>query len=219
MVFVLPVEARKKSPKYGQGLVVCKELADSGFIRNNVVFVQPEFVRMPWYANHPVEPEVRQLDFMVQLIQHFQKKYVAHPKVRVHLLGFSKSGWGSMFILCQQPDLVDGIMVWDSPLATSFNSNWGMDQVFGKQDYFMTHFYLPALAEQRPESFRSKSIIVGGYDQFLRSSKEFLLVFARHEITYTHLYPLNFDHRWEADWVLPMLQAAGLARHGELLVK
>src|SRR5437867_637350 len=56
-VYVLPVEAGTES-RYGDGLKEVKKLDLNNTL--GAVFVAPTFSHLPWYADHPTKPEVRQ---------------------------------------------------------------------------------------------------------------------------------------------------------------
>ena len=57
VVYVLPVEARNES-RYGDGLLeVRRHDLHNKF---QAIFVAPTFSHLPWYADHPTDPEIRQ---------------------------------------------------------------------------------------------------------------------------------------------------------------
>ena len=64
VVYVLPVEAGTES-RYGDGL---KEVQKLGLPdRLGAVFVAPTFSHIPWYADHPTRPEVRQESYFLKV--------------------------------------------------------------------------------------------------------------------------------------------------------
>src|SRR5262245_31893328 len=65
VVYVLPVEARE-GRRYGDGLV---EVKKRGLHRKHVAyFVAPTFSHLPWYADHPTNPEVRQETYFLEVV-------------------------------------------------------------------------------------------------------------------------------------------------------
>ena len=69
IIFILPVERIKEKYKFGSGIKEVKELLDSNLINKNIVFVQPEFIRVPWYGNHPSNNKVWQEKYLIKIIE------------------------------------------------------------------------------------------------------------------------------------------------------
>ena len=211
LVFVLPVEESKKYYRYGIGIDECKKLIDSSFIADNVVFIQPDYVRIPWYGNHVSNKEIWQLDYTIEVIKNAKTKYSNSDKnVRVFLVGFSKSGWGAMNILMSHSYLIDGVLIWDAPLSARRIDKWGMQQIFGDQDYFNRNYYLLRENGINTEELKNKKIVIGGYANFEDSSTEFLDLLDKNEIQYFHDSTLNYPHKWDKNWVYELLTYCNL---------
>lgn len=206
LVFVLPVEASKTQYTYGVGIEECQQLISRNRVVQNVVFIQPDYTRVPWYGNHISNEEVRQLDYTRELITNTKAEYEASgKKVRVFLLGFSKSGWGSMHILLEYPRLIEGILIWDAPLSTRWNEKWGMQQVFGNEENFMENHYLLRASDRKYEALKNKTIVIGGYDYFESSSTRFLTQLEENGIPYFHDNTLKYPHKWDSRWIARLL--------------
>lgn len=211
LVFVLPVEAFKENYKYRSGIDECKKLIDSYKISNNVVFIQPDYIRIPWYGNHISNKSIWQLDFTVDLIKSYRLKY-SNKKFKVYLLGFSKSGWGSMNILIKYPELIDGILIWDAPLSTKWNEKWGMHYSFGNEENFMNNYYLMRENGIEFERLKNKKIVIGGYDLFEKQTKDFLIRLDENDIKYIYDDNLRTKHEWNKDWILRLLYYIHLSK-------
>jgi hypothetical protein len=93
LIYVLPVEAGTEC-RYGDGLKEVQKLD----LHNKLgaVFVAPTFSHLPWYADHPTKPEVRQETYFLKVVVPFiDQTYPVRAEAEGRLLlGFSKSGWG-----------------------------------------------------------------------------------------------------------------------------
>jgi hypothetical protein len=206
LVFVLPVEAHKEKYQYGNGIDECRKLLDSNRVATNVVFIQPDYIRVPWYVNHVSNPEVRQEHYTLEVIDLMKARYAAAaPKVRVFLLGFSKSGWGAMHLLVKHPEAIDGIFIWDAPLATAWNEHWGMRAAFGSEAHFEENYYFMREKDLSYEELKNKRIVVGGYDFFEELSRDFLALLDEKGIAYVHNPTLEYAHRWDRNWIQALL--------------
>src|SRR5215212_9340107 len=71
VVYVLPVEAGSES-RYGDGLKEIKKLDLHNTLK--AVFVAPTFSHLPWYADHPTKPEIRQEAYFLKVVVPFVEK-------------------------------------------------------------------------------------------------------------------------------------------------
>src|SRR5262245_2541048 len=115
VVYVLPVEAGTES-RYGDGMREVQRLDLHN--KFGAVFVAPTFSHLPWYADHPTKPEVRQESYFLKVVVPFiDKTYPVRAEAEGRLLlGFSKSGWGAWSLLLRRPDLFSRAAAWDAPL-------------------------------------------------------------------------------------------------------
>ncbi len=203
--FVLPVEKQKVRYKYGSGIHEIKDLIDSNLISNNTVFIQPGFTRVPWYGNHPSNRQIWQEKYLVDLIEQVSEIFSKY-NFKIYLLGFSKSGWGSMSLLLKYPGLIDGIFIWDAPLSTGFNINWGMGQVFRDKNYFENNYRLAKRVCASPRRLKDKIIVIGGYALFRKETETFLEVMDECKIKYHYCQDLLFKHEWNREWIYPLFK-------------
>ncbi|HVX61953.1 MAG TPA: alpha/beta hydrolase-fold protein, partial [Pirellulales bacterium] len=138
VVYVLPVEA-KNEHRYGDGLLEIKRRQLHN--KHQAIFVAPTFSHLPWYADHPTDPEIRQETYFLQVVVPFiDKTYpvVAEAKGR-YLLGFSKSGWGAWNLLLRHSDTFGKASAWDAPLMMERLGKYGTTGILATQENFEPH--------------------------------------------------------------------------------
>lgn len=205
VIFLLPVENQRRIYEYGSAIEEVKILADSGLIRDNVIFIQPEFSTVPWYGDHPSDSKIQQEKYLLEIIRDVQSEFREYF-TRTYLLGFSKSGWGSMSMLLNHPDLIDGVFIWDAPLTIDRFPKWAMQKVFSDENYYNSHYNLANRLDRQHTAFQSKTIVVGGYDYFRKESTDFLKQLDGYGVKYLHDTTLNFQHKWDRNWIYPLLK-------------
>ena len=87
----------------------------------------PTFSHLPWYADHPTDPDIRQESYLLEVVIPFiEANYPARADRRGRLLlGFSKSGWGAYSLLLRHPDVFGKAAAWDAPLMMSEPGKYG----------------------------------------------------------------------------------------------
>ena len=103
-VYVLPVEAGNED-RWGNGLQ--RSASTTCTTSSQPIFVAPTFSHLPWYADHPSEPTIRQETYFLKVVLPLvEQRYPvqAEPAGRL-LLGFSKSGYGALSLLLRHPDV------------------------------------------------------------------------------------------------------------------
>jgi hypothetical protein len=89
VVYVLPVEAHEEA-RYGDGL---REVRQHDLHnKQRAIFVAPTFAQLPWYADHPTDPLVRQESYFLKVVvPAVERNYpVRAQRDGRLLLGFSK---------------------------------------------------------------------------------------------------------------------------------
>jgi len=126
---------------------------------------------MPWYADHPTDPGVRQESYILKvLLPMIEKRYpaVAEPKGRL-LVGFSKSGLGSWSPLLRHPEVFGRAASWDAPLAETRLASWGSETTFGTQENF-EKYRITDLLKRRAELLKKdkdpRRLILLGHGSF-----------------------------------------------------
>jgi len=204
IIFILPVEEEKKAYIFGSGIQEILELANSNLLKQDIVFIQPGFSRIPWYGDCPDNQQISQEKYLLDLISQVSLNFHNHHK-RIYLLGFSKSGWGSMSVLLNYPDILDGIFIWDTPFCSEFKKEWGMDQVFRDSNYYTRNYLLTKRIGKAARSLEGKTIAIGGHDLFLEETKIFLELMDENNISYFYNPDLHYKHEWNKEWIYSLL--------------
>ncbi len=102
VLYVLPVEAGEASV-YGRPLeeIKSRDLHN----KHQLVCVYPTFSHLPWYADHPSDPRIRQESYLLRVVLPVvEARYPVRAEREGRLLlGFSKSGWGAFSLLLRHP--------------------------------------------------------------------------------------------------------------------
>jgi S-formylglutathione hydrolase FrmB len=200
VVYVLPVEAGTES-RYGDGLKEVKTLD----LHNkwSAVFVAPTFSHLPWYADHPTKPEIRQESYLLKVVVPFiDKNYpvVAEAKGR-RLLGFSKSGWGAWSLLLRHADTFGMAAAWDAPLMMDKPGKYGSGEIFGTAENF-ANYRIGKLLEDRVGTLRKeKRLILLGYGNFRNEHQKIHDLMDKLKVTHEYRDGPARKHDWHSGWV------------------
>jgi len=220
VVYVLPVEARDEH-RFGDGM---REVLDRDLHnRYGAVFAEPTFSLLPWYADHPTDPDIRQESYLLQTVVPFVE---AHYPVRGDregrlLLGFSKSGWGAFSLLLRHPEVFGRAAAWDAPLMMAPPMQWGSAPIFGTTGNF-DRYRIDRLLQERGDALGdTPRLILLGYGSYLGYSSFRDGHIAAHKLMgrlgIPHVYrdgPRR-EHDWHSGW---LADAAGLLLCGDLAV-
>lgn len=197
-LFVLPVEPAEGTA-FGDPVEVIRKLDLHN--KHNLVVVYPTFSDMPWYADHPTDATLRQESYVVRVVVPAAQSLYKSEANRSLLLGFSKSGWGAVSLLCRNPSLFDAAAAWDAPLMVKDASQFGMNKLMPTTEAFNRY----ALGEQfktlNPSIRKNKRIVLLGYDYFGDHIRQ------AHELLESQNIPHEYDnatqhkHRWDSGWV------------------
>lgn len=200
VVYVLPVEDGM-GHQYGDGMMEVKkhDLHNT----HQVIFVAPTFSHVPWYADHPTDPVIRQESYLLEIVVPFvEKSYpvLGEPRGRL-LLGFSKSGWGAWTLLLRHPDVFGRAAAWDSPMTMDRFGAFGSGAIFGTPENFEKYRVGKLLREKAGAVRDGKRLILMGFGSFPQGHEK---VHAQlDELKIPHVYrdgPLR-KHDWHGGWV------------------
>ncbi|HVK07252.1 MAG TPA: alpha/beta hydrolase-fold protein [Gemmataceae bacterium] len=200
VVYVLPVEAGTES-RYGDGLTeVQKRDLHNKF---GAVFVAPTFSRLPWYADHPTQPEVRQESYFLQVVVPvIDKTYPVRAEAGGRLLlGFSKSGWGAWALLLRHPDVFGKAAAWDAPLMMDKPGKYGSGDVFGTPDNFEGYRVGKLLADKADQIQTGKRLILLGYGNFRAEHEQAHALLDRLKVGHEYRDGPARKHDWHSGWV------------------
>jgi hypothetical protein len=183
VLYVLPVEAGE-GRRWGDALGELK--AHDLHNKHQLICVLPTFSHLPWYADHPTDPEIRQESYLFEVVLPFvEERYpaLAEPEGRL-LVGFSKSGWGAFSLLLRHPDRFDKAAAWDAPLEEDRPIRYGMGPIFGTQENF-EKYRISALLRKRAGKFLGRPrLVLTGYGNFRN----------HHVRTHERMLALNVPH-------------------------
>ena len=200
VVYVLPVEAGSES-RYGDGLKEVKKLDLHN--KCGVIFAAPTFSHLPWYADHPTKPEVRQETYFVKVVVPFiDKTYPVKAEAEGRLLlGFSKSGWGAWSLLLRHPDLFGKAAAWDAPLMMDKPGKYGSGDIFGTPDNFDGYRVSKLLAEKAEKFQKGKRLILLGYGNFRAEHEQAHALMDKSNVSHEYRDGLDRKHDWHSGWV------------------
>jgi len=205
VLYVLPVEARD-GLRWGDAL---EEIRNHDLHnRYRLICVYPTFSHLPWYADHPTDPKVRQESYFVQVVLPcVERTYpVGRGRESRLLVGFSKSGWGAFSLLLRHPDLFGKAVAWDAPLDMEKPNRFGMEGIFATQENFEL-YQVSALLEAQADKIRDAPRLIHlGYGNF---RDHHLAVETRmNELRIPHVFhdgPKR-THGWNSGWLPDAIQ-------------
>ena len=200
VLYVLPVEAGD-GRRWGDALgEVNKHNLHN---KHELICVFPTFSHLPWYADHPSDPAIRQERYFLEVVVPFvEANYPALEQRQGRLLvGFSKSGWGAFSLLLRHPDLFGKAAAWDAPLMEQSPKRFGMGPIFGSEENFRRYQISELLTRRGAELGSEPRLILSGYDNFREDhvrARELLI-----DLDVAHVYrdgPKR-KHHWESGWL------------------
>ncbi len=200
VLYVLPVEA-KNGKRWGDP--VTEVLKHDLQNKHRFICVFPTFSALPWYADHPTDPTIRQESYFIKIVIPFvERTYPAIAKRRGRLLvGFSKSGYGAYSLLLRHPNLFEKAAAWDAPLMTVAPDKYGMGPIFGTQENF-ENYRVTRLLKQHVALFQKSSrFILTGHGGF--KSQHDAVHQLMNDLQIKHAYraaPVR-DHSWNSGWL------------------
>jgi hypothetical protein len=200
VLYVLPVEAGNEK-RFGDGLLEVKKLGLPD--RYGLICVQPTFARLPWYADHPTDPKIRQESYFLKVVVPFvEEKYpaLARPEGRL-LLGFSKSGWGAFSLLLRHPDVFGKAAAWDAPLMMDAPGKYGSGEIFGTKDNFEHYRVIRLLEAKAGKLGDGKRLAVLGYGGFRADHKAVHALMEQGKVEHEYADGPPRKHDWHSGWV------------------
>lgn len=205
-LYLLPVEAND-GEVYGSGLTEAKKLDLANKL--GAVIVAPTFSHLPWYADNPAKPEIRQEAYFLKVVLPFVEKTYRVQAERDGrlLLGFSKSGWGAFVLLLRNPDVFARAGAWDAPLMMDAPGRYGSGPIFGDAENFERYQFSKLVKEKAADFSKSPRLVLHGYGSF-RSEHEKAHALMD-ELKVKHLYRdgPKLKHDWHSGWVKDLAES------------
>lgn len=200
-LYVLPVEAGSET-RWGDPVEEVRRLDLAN--RHGLVVVLPTFSALPWYADHPSDPRLRQEEYLLHdVLPLVEREYavIAGPEGRL-LVGFSKSGWGAWSLLLRHPDVFGRAAAWDAPLMQEAPDRYGMGPVFGSQENFEA-YRITTLVRARAGLLRQTCrLVLTGYAAGFRAHHSAMRELLD-QLRVPHAYrdgPQR-KHHWQSGWL------------------
>jgi len=200
VVYVLPVEAGTES-RYGDGL---KEVKTLGLHNTHgALFVAPTFSDLPWYADHPTKPEIRQESYLLKVVVPFiDETYPVRAEAGGRLLlGFSKSGWGAWSLLLRHPNVFHKAAAWDAPLMMGEPGKYGSGDIFGTADNFGGYRIGTLLKDKAGQFRKGKRLFLLGYGNFRVEHERAHALMDELKIAHEYVDGPARKHDWHSGWV------------------
>ncbi|KAA5547206.1 hypothetical protein FYK55_02035 [Roseiconus nitratireducens] len=198
VVFVLPVEAGRES-RYGDGMT--EILRADLHNHHRAVFVSPTFPRLPWYADHPTDPKLRQESHLLKFVVPWVGQHYPVSDAR-YLLGFSKSGWGAWTLLLRHSDTFRRAAAWDAPMMMDRVGRYGSGPIFGNQEQFDAYRVTTLLRSNAEEFTARPRLILTGFDNFREHHQRVHSLLDELGIPHQYRDGPQRDHRWDSGWIV-----------------
>lgn len=204
ILFVLPVE-QGEGATWGDAMAHIQQLDLHN--RYGLLVVMPTFSHLPWYADHPTEPGIRQESYLAKAVVPAVDKLYPSSKPRRLLLGFSKSGFGALSMLLRWPDLFAGAAAWDAPLMKDKPDNFGMGPIFGTQANFDKYRLDHGIREHGRMILKNRKVVLMGFDHFKEHMERAHSLLEQLNIPHVWIDGPQRRHHWETGWVAPAVEA------------
>jgi hypothetical protein len=200
LLLVLPVEPGLEH-RYGDGLAEVRRRQLHN--RYGLIVAEPTFSQLPWYGDHPYDPQVRQESYLLDVVLPYLRAHypIGPGRENCLLLGFSKSGWGAWSLLVRHPELFERAATWDAPLAMLAPDKYRMNVVFATPESFRPYCLMTAVARSAGELRGPPRLGLFGYGNF--RDQQLAMHQRLVELGIPHAYrdgPPR-KHIWESGWV------------------
>lgn len=200
VVYVLPVEPRLEN-RYGSGFDEIKKLDLHN--KHRAIFVGPTFAHLPWYADHPTRPDLRQQTYFIEVVVPFvDQTYPVRADAGGRLLlGFSKSGWGAFALLMRHPAMFGKAVAWDAPLMMDKPGKFGSGDIFGTVENF-ERYRIASLLEANANRLRDeKRLFLLGYGNFRTDHQAAHALMNKLRVAHEYRDGPPRKHHWGGGWL------------------
>lgn len=206
VLYVLPVYGGAEAARAGLAEVRRAGLHE----RHGLICVSPAFATIPWYADHPTDPLIRQESHLLRAVLPLvEQSYPARADAAGRLLlGFSKSGWGAWSLLLRHPEVFGRAASWDAPLTMPSPGRWHTDQVWPTEADF-ARYAVGDLLRQRAELLRRQParLVLMGHGKFPDDDVAVHELMGRLGLPHHWEHGRRLEHGWSSGWVAPAVNA------------
>jgi hypothetical protein len=202
-LYVLPVEAHDEK-RWGDARAEIAKLniADRYGNRFGVICVFPTFSHLPWFADHPSDPHIRQEAYFLKVVLPFiERTYpVGTDRLSRALLGFSKSGWGAWTLLLRHPDLFERAAAWDAPMTMDV-PRYGMAPIAGTQENFERYRVTTLLRERGAQLGSEPRLMLAGWDFYREQTRGARKLLQELKVPHAYRDGPQRKHHWNSGWM------------------
>lgn len=216
ILYVLPVAEglTDLSSTSGDGLEELRLL--NAHNRYNLTLIAPSFNISPWYGDHASDPSRRLESFIVRDLLPFGNSLFPEQIPQTWVLGFSKSGTGTLSLILRNPNAFSAAAAWDAPAQfTDMSAFQGMVENFGTEENF-DRYEIPPLVIKSAAAFRSRNRMWISGDQSAWTSHMIQLHEQQTQAGVLHTWVEGGfrAHHWSSGWLEGAL--ASLDQNGTL---
>lgn len=204
VLYLLPVEALD-GRRWGDALAEVR--SHELHTRHQLLCVYPTFSHLPWYTDHPSDPEIRQERYLLDVVMPFVEQNYGDrlenksgQPTRL-LVGFSKSGWGAFSLILRHPELFRRAAAWDAPLMQEQPNQYGMGPIFGTQENFRSYQISAMLAKPTETFLTSPRLIHLGYDSFREHHRRAEQLMNDNKVQHIYQDGPRRRHHWNSGWL------------------
>ena len=200
VVYLLPVEPGEES-RFGDALVEAIRLDLAN--KKQAILVAPTFSQLPWYADHPRDPAIRQEAYFRRAVVPFvERSYPSLAESRGRLLvGFSKSGWGAWSLLLRHGDTFARAAAWDAPLMMDAPGQYGSGPIFGTPENFAGYRLSELVRRQAPSLRDTPRLALFGYGGFRSAHSEMHALLDSLAVPHAFRDGPERKHDWHSGWL------------------
>jgi len=203
-LYVLPVEQglTDLSSTWSDGLEELRLLDVQN--RFNMTLIAPSFNYEPWYGDNVTDPTMRMESFIINDLVPFGDTFAHGTEIpQRFLIGFSKSGNGTLSLILRHPNVFSAAAAWDAPAQqSSLSAFYGLSLNFGTQANYDL-YNIPLLGTTNAQPFQQQNRLWISGDQSAWTSDMYKLhdQFVATSIPHTWATGGFRAHTWNSGWL------------------
>jgi esterase/lipase superfamily enzyme len=203
-LYVLPVEQglTDLSSTWSDGLEELRLLDVQN--RFNMTLIAPSFNYEPWYGDNVTDPTMRMESFIINDLVPFGDTFAHGTGVpQRFLIGFSKSGNGTLSLILRHPNVFSAAAVWDAPVQqSSLSAFYALSLNFGTQANYDL-YNIPSLGTTNAQPFQQQNRLWISGDQSAWTSDMYKLhdQLVAASIPHTWATGGSRAHTWNSGWL------------------
>jgi len=207
VLYVLPVHEDGEF-RHGDGL---KEVRKHDYHNKyELICVAPSFTSQPWFADNDLNPKMHDESHMLKTVLPYVEE---HYPVQVNaegrlLIGFSKSGWGSLSLVLRNPDVFYKAAAWDTGIRVDMGPIEESDRaeriakIWGTVKNFNA-YRISNLIRTRGSDLGDNARLFYFSTEGRRAVGGVRIhqLLVEHEVPHRYVFEPNRVHRWDTGWI------------------